>query len=169
MEFSTQRRLDLCHWNIQRRDRLQEWFEPAAQWHHQGQRSFLSLTLVSWVSASSSDQLSSWDGCQLHLGIHASTFTSTEGESREVYPGIPSRSTKIHPAWLEAEANSCTQFGGWENGLCLLVSWTTPPPPPPAPTITEAAGRISFSQIIGAGCSGERKTPDGDLDNTRKY
>ena len=45
MEFSKQRRLDLCHWNIQRRDRLQEWFEPAAQWHHRGQRSFLSLTL----------------------------------------------------------------------------------------------------------------------------
>lgn len=86
---------------------------------------------VSWVSASSSDQLSSWDGCQLHLGIHASAFTSIEGESREVYPGIPNRSTKIHPAWLEAEANSCTQFGGWEKGLCLLVSWTSTPPPPP--------------------------------------
>lgn len=26
-----------CHWNVQRRGRLQEWFESAVQWYHQGQ------------------------------------------------------------------------------------------------------------------------------------
>lgn len=115
MEFSKQGDLTSATGNIQRQDRLQEWFEPAAQWHRQGQRSFLSLTL--------STEYQLHPQTSFPLGMAASYIGYSRfhihfhwGESREVYPGIPN-STKIHPAWLEAEANSCTQFGGWENRL----------------------------------------------------
>ena len=128
MEFSKQRRLDLCHWNIERQGRLQEWFEPAAQWHHQGQRSFLSLTPSAEYQLHPQTSLPPGMGCQLHLGIHTSTFTSNEGESREVYPGFQIGSTKIHPGGFRQRLTPAPSL---EAGKMPFSELNKCPPPPP--------------------------------------